>query len=339
MKIAIDEIRSYMTQALRIRGFADADASFIVNDFIEAEEESRPTHGIGRFLLIDHALDNRRGSPVVTTERPSLVHIDGRGELGQLAARFAADHALRCAAATGVGIATLTNASRYSRLSPYARRIADGGYVALVMNNAGPPAVAPYGSRDPVLGTNPICFGFPATAEPLVIDFATSERVWGEIRQAALTGQDLPPNAFLDAAGNPTLNPHEVEAVLSFGEQKGSALCIAVELLAGTLAAAKVGSAVETEYELGAIFMAIGLPPALGLSGAQRTTDALAAEVRNSAPLPGHDSVRMPGDQSRLSRRKVAEANAIEMDEKTLDILKKMSTSRDGGLESSHKLD
>src|SRR5262249_359978 len=136
------------------------------------------------------------------------------------------------AEANGIGLVSLRNASRFSRLSPYARMIAESGRVAVVTNNAGPAAVAPFGSSDPILGTNPIAFGFPAASGAFVIHFSTAERVWGEIRQAALEGRELPPNAFLDAEGKETREPDRVEAVLPFGGYKGSALCIAIELLA-----------------------------------------------------------------------------------------------------------
>jgi LDH2 family malate/lactate/ureidoglycolate dehydrogenase len=81
----------------------------------------------------------------------------------------------------GIVAAFVHNFSRYSSLYPYTVRLAQSGFVGILANTAGPAAVAPFGSVDPITGTNPICFSFPTSSGvPQTFDFATSEVVWGK---------------------------------------------------------------------------------------------------------------------------------------------------------------
>lgn len=330
----IAEIRELMLVAMARRGIKDDDAAFMADDYLDAELEGRQTHGIGKFLLIDAALEAREGSLEITAQHGSVVHIDGRKSLGQLAAREASIRAASLAKVNGIGLVTLRNASRYSRLSPYAQTIATEQLVAIVTNNAGPAAVAPFGASRPLFGTNPIAFGFPRGphAEPYIIDISTAERVWGEIRQAMLEGRSLPEKAFLDIDGYETTNPRQVESVLPFGGHKGSALCLAIELLAGLVAGGRVGLQVDDEYGLGAVFIAIA--PELRPNGSTDPTgglvDLLLEDLRGLPPVPGGSDVRAPGDRSAANKKAALDSGRLMLDDETLELLQRMAGGGEG---------
>lgn len=324
-RATLDEVRALMVKALSIRGVTGDDADFIIDDYIDAELEGKRTHGLGKFLLIDHVLDGRRGSSQIMSTSGSFMLIDGHREIGQIAARVAALEAVTLARRHGVGLVALRNFSRFGRLAPYSRLIAGRGLVGVVLNNAGPPAVAPFGSRSPILGTNPISFGFPSEKAPIVIDFATSKRVWGEIRQADLDNLPLPHDAFLDTDGNETVEPARVDAVLPFGEHKGSALCLAIELVAGALTGAAMGGQVEDEYALGAVFLAA--KPAENTPSA---VSALIEEIADSTPMRGLRHVLVPGQRSAQRRGDGRERGWLDVADSTYEILNQMATGRAG---------
>lgn len=329
MPTRIDELRNLMLQAMKQRQLRAEDAELIADDYLDAELAGSLSHGLSKFLLIDYALAVPRAEPVVVSQRGAIARMDGQRQLGQVAASEAAALAADIALREGVGLVTLVNCSRYSRLAPYVSAIAEKGLAAIVTNNAGPRAVAPYGSREPILGTNPIAFGFPGPDRPLVIDFSTAQQVWGEIRQATLEGRQLAPGAFLDADGNLTTEPTEVEGVLAFGGYKGSALCLAVELLAGLVAGAQMGLAVGTEYDLGALFLAFELS---GPIATDRMTlmSRLLGDIRSSKPLPGHSAVVVPGDGSHERRTAALDAGYLEVDDETLQKLRAMAAGGRG---------
>jgi L-2-hydroxycarboxylate dehydrogenase (NAD+) len=318
-----------MLQAMKLREIQPDDAELIADDYLDAELAGSLAHGVSKFLLLDYALAGSRAEPVVVSQRGAIAHLDGRGQLGQLAARQAATLAAETARRAGVGLVTLVNCSRYSRLAPYASAIADQGLAAIVTNNAGPRAVAPYGSREPILGTNPIAFGFPGADGPFVIDFSTAQQIWGEIRQATLEDRPLAPDSFLDAVGNVTTEPAEVEAVLPFGGHKGSALCLAIELLAGLVAGAQMGLAVRTEYDLGALFVAFELSPAAG-ADSRALMSRLLGDIRSAKPLPGQSAVLVPGDRSTALRAAALDAGYIDLKDETLQVLRTMAVGGTG---------
>jgi LDH2 family malate/lactate/ureidoglycolate dehydrogenase len=334
MKVAIGELRKLMIQAMLHRRIGEVDAAFIVSDYLDAELEGRRTHGVGKFLLIDHALSRRRGTPQVSHTSGAVAYIDGNADIGQIAARLAAQTAIDMAKQHGIGLAALRNYGRFSRLSPYVELIASEGLVAIALNNAGPPAVAPFGSRTPILGTNPIAFAFPGSPEPTVIDFATSKAVWGQIRQSQLEDKELPADAFIDKLGTVTRNPAEVNAVLPFGDAKGSALCLAVELMAGTIAGAAMGLHVTDETDLGAIFIAIRPAPASAGVGIEAIRGLL-DDIRSSQPRRPGDHVRIPGENSRNLMEKNLKLGELDVDPRTLQLIERMAVGG-AGLEADN---
>jgi L-2-hydroxycarboxylate dehydrogenase (NAD+) len=338
-QIEMSELRALVANALKTMGVGTADAAIIADDLIEAEEEGKSTHGLGKLFVIDEALAKRTGNPEIVKLTSVAAVIDGKGELGQVAATFAVKRLIALARGSGIGIVALRNISRYGRLSPYGRQIAAEGFVGIVMNGGGPPAVAPYGGIDPVLGTNPICFAFPQEGEPLIADFSTAERVWGEIRQAMLAGTQLPENAFIDETGQFTRDPARANAVLPFGAHKGYALGLALEILTGALTGAEVGTAVKTPYDLGYLFIAID--PSLLASGEvfRKSVSNLVDDIEASRPRTPGTKVRAPGSQSRDRRKSTRAAGVLDVADDMLDKLRRLANGERGILGATARTD
>jgi L-2-hydroxycarboxylate dehydrogenase (NAD+) len=181
--------------------------------------------------------------------------------------------------------------------------LAQKGFVGILANTGPPAAVIPFGSIDPITGTNPICFSFPTAAgPPQTFDLATSETVWGEIRQATIEGRPLHSGPFLNSAGEVTTRPSEVNAVRAFGGRKGWVLNLAIELLAGPLAGARAGLDAKSEFDSGAMLIAIDpVVTRAGKSGFANEVAALFDSIRSSRPDGENKSVRCPGDRGRSS--------------------------------------
>ncbi len=325
-------------EVLARRGVKRAEADFVVADLLSAQLEGKATHGVAKILLIDSVLRRRLGAPVVRRRQGGMALVDGRREIGQLAGKFCAELAAELSTEVGTGLVGLTNAARFGRLAPYGRLIADRGLVGLVTNNAGPPAVAPFGSTEPILGTNPVCFAFPGHRASLVVDFSTAERVWGEVRRAVLEGRALPSGAFLDSDGGPTGDADSAASVLAFGGHKGSALCLALELLVGALTGAKMGLEVADEYDLGAVFLAVDPGALVPDSDSAAAAERLLESIRASNPATGQDDVLVPGDRAAARREAALAAGVVEVDPATMARLRRMAVSDEGGLEPSPRL-
>lgn len=73
--------------------------------------------------------------------------VDGNRELGHIGALYAVNLAIDLAKKNGVGIVALKNVSRYSRITPYGRKIGQEGLIGIITNNGGPGCVAPFGGK------------------------------------------------------------------------------------------------------------------------------------------------------------------------------------------------
>ena len=100
------------------------------------------------------------------------------------------------------------------------------------------PAMAVFGTKTPLIGTNPIAIAIPAGDHlPIVLDMSTSVVARGKIRYAALTGQSIPLGWARDTEGKPTQDAKlalkgSLEPV---GGAKGSALSLIIDLICGVL--------------------------------------------------------------------------------------------------------
>lgn len=337
--VSLDEIRGLMSQALALREIDGESAEFIVADFMESEIEGHKTHGLSKFLTIDIGIKERRDGLKIVKKSGCFAKIDGNRELGHIAALKATNMAISLAKEHGVGIVALSNNSRYSRITPYGRKIAREGLVGMITNNGGPAAVAPFGGVTGMLGTNPLCFSFPSKGErPYVFDFSTAQRVWGEVRQAIVEKRPLPPNSFLDKEGNFTTEPYDAQAVIPFGGPKGYALCYALEVMSGAFIGAKMGPAVKDEYDLGYLFLAFSPDMFTDLETFTAEMDGMAQEIRDCRPIQEGGRVFVPGEIFKEKPISQLPADSIEIEEEVYERLKIMSVSLEGGYENSKHL-
>lgn len=341
MKTAINanELKQMMYNALTLRQINKSTADFMVNDYIEAELSGQASHGLSKFLLLDAALQQREGDVELVKEFGNYAKFNGHKDLGHVAAVACVDKAIELAKKHGNSIVALNNASRYSRVKPFARKIAENGLVGIIMNNGGPAAVAPFGGTTPIFGTNPICFAFPSNSgNPYVFDFSTSKKVWAEIRQAILEKRNLPPDSFYDVAGNVTVDPNKADAVMAFGGAKGYALCYAIEILTGAFVGSKMGLKVNDEYDLGFIFIALDPIMFTDIEEFKNSVDELADAVRDSKSIDIDGKVAVPGDRTAKNLHKNSVSNIIMVENDILERIKLMEKSLDGGIKSSNKL-
>ena len=320
------------------RGMPKNVADKIAEEVVIAELEGVKTHGLGKIASLN--LGDIGVEPNIEGAGP-IFSVNGNGGNGFIIFDEISDVLVERCKQFGIAAAFITNTSRYSSLYPYTTKLAKKGYVAFLANTAGPAAVAPYGSVDPITGTNPLCFSFPKDDGAVQsFDFATSGLVWGEIRQAALEGRQLPFGPFINAKGDITTDPEDVNAVNSFGGVKGWVLNLAIEVIAGLLTSGKAGTTCESEYDCGAIFLAIN-PEALGIKLSDFTSNLefLFKSIREARPENRTKAVRVPGDRGRNS---IVLANRwdekIELPDVLPEMLQRMADGKDVSELSSNPL-
>lgn len=295
-------------------GHDPADSRIIADHLIDCELRGLHYGGLARAVSIAERLERTglRPRPIAMLhETPVSACIDGGDHIGYVVAHRATSIAIEKAEASGIAVAGAHNTWYTGMLSYYAEMAADRGLVSIIASNASP-WVAPYGATEGRLGTNPICFGFPGSNDPAIIDISTSAIIHAEVTLAKRLGRQLPEGVAFDRAGHPTRDPAAAlaGAFAVWGGHRGSGLAIAVQLL-GILAGSP---AVPPELaEFGYLIIAMR-PDLMGPAETFRANVAAFADaVRTARPLDENNPVRMPFDRSRRERaRRIAE-DAIEI--------------------------
>jgi L-2-hydroxycarboxylate dehydrogenase (NAD+) len=199
------------------------------------------------------------------------------------------------------------------------RRAAERGFVGITWSVA-ISKVAPWGSIDPIIGTNPLSLGFPADPQPIVLDLATTKIPAAEIRRADRLGLAIPEGVAVAADGRPTSDPAAAleGAMEPFGEHKGSGIGIMIELLGGALVGAKVGRTVSGPR--GMVFVAIDAHLFVDAASLRQAVESFSNELRGSRRRPGFDAVLLPGERGEHLKQK-ALRDGLDIDDSVYEAL------------------
>jgi (2R)-3-sulfolactate dehydrogenase (NADP+) len=227
------------------------------------------------------------------------------------------------AASCGIAAAGIGRSHHCGAAGHHAEALADLGLVALFFAN-GPAAMAPWGGKTAVFGTNPIAFACPLPGrEPIVVDLSLSKVARGNVMAAAKKGEPIPEGWALDAEGRPTTDANVALAgtMVPLGDAKGTALALMVELIAagmtGSNFAAEASSYFDAEGppSMTGQFI-IAMDPGAFASGIERfAVLARSIEEQNGARLPG---MRRYALRKRAAKEGLAVSDALLAELKSL---------------------
>ena len=230
-------------------------AEICADAIINAELVGAPSHGIARVASYCNRIKKKviNPKPKIKIKKisPSICHIDANNGIGFIGADLGINIGIKNAKKTGVGLVAVKNSGHYGLSGYYAERAAKKGLLAFCFTNA-PPALAPYGAKKKLFGTNPICFAAPTgTNAPFVLDTSVSKINRGKIRRAQKLGKKIPINVALDKNGNPTTDPNKaLEGLqLPIAEFRGSGLAWMVDILTGVLTGGNHAGKVKDPFD------------------------------------------------------------------------------------------
>ncbi len=217
------------------------DHSKIVSDYlIKAELSGSPSHGLARLKMYCDRIKKKliKARPKVKIKRisNSISHVDADNSIGFIAADIGIKLAIKNARKTGIGLVAVKRSGHYGLSSFYAEQAVKNNLLVFCFTNA-PPALAPYGAKKSLFGTNPICFGVPTGKTPFILDTSTSMINRGKIRRASKLGKKIPYGVALDKFGNITTDANKAlkGTQLPLATFKGSGLAWMVDILSGVL--------------------------------------------------------------------------------------------------------
>lgn len=261
--------------------------------------------------------------PKVVRDCDVAALVDGQNAFGQIVAERAMKLAIEKARHHVIGLVSFAHVLHIGRLGEWAALAADEGLFGLVLASGSRPGglVAPFGSRQRVMGTNPMAFAIPAGSyPPLVADFATSAVAEGRVRLALQKGDKIPGGWVIDKKGRPTTNPADLYdggALQTFGGHKGYSLSLMVEVLGGILSGADTPISPGYErLENGVFVLALDVTVFRPAADYNRATDILFGAIKQALPAEGINSVLLPGEPELLSRAE-RERDGIPVADKT----------------------
>jgi LDH2 family malate/lactate/ureidoglycolate dehydrogenase len=312
-----DEMVAVSAQILRSIGTTAEDAQTVADSLVQAQEAGHASHGIIRLIeytsFVEGGLVIPTGQPTIVSDRGAVALIDGQWGWGQVACKYAVDIATEKALALGTATIAIRSCNHIGRLGEYVETLAQRNLVSMMWCNADP-AVAPYGGKTRVFGTNPFAAGIPTSDEDIIIDFATAGTAEGKLRVARTHGQKVPDGLIITKDGSPSNDPEDFYsggALLPFGGHKGYCMSLLVEILGGALSGNH--PSVNSSYSRGngAVLTVINPEFLVGLSEFSKDVDEAAQLIKKSPAANPESPVLLPGEVENAQRAK--NKNSIEI--------------------------
>ncbi len=254
MTIPEQRLRTFTYEIFKAIGCPDADAALATDVLVLADLRGIDSHGVARLGGYVRLWENNRLNPKpnirIAHETATTATVDGDGGLGLVVAPHAMDIAIEKALQYGSGWVAIRNSNHFGIAAYHALKATTQDMIGYALTNASP-LVAPTFSSERLLGTNPICYTFPAGRyPPVVVDMATSAAANGKLEIAQRMNIPIPEGWALTPEGDATTDPSAVTAGgallplgsdYAHGSHKGFGLSATVDLLSGVLSGANYG--------------------------------------------------------------------------------------------------
>ncbi|NLR99265.1 Ldh family oxidoreductase [Rhizobium sp. P38BS-XIX] len=329
MHLSLAEAETLVVEALRRSKVSAENARSVAVALVAAEAAGQGGHGLRRVPA--YAGQAKAGKtdgfamPRMSRPFPAVLRIDAGNGYAYPALDLAVSALPEIAREQGIALAAISRSHHAGVMGLTVERFADQGLVALMVANA-PAAMAPWGGKTPVFGTNPIAFAAPLPGdEPIVIDLALSKVARGKVMAARQQGASIPADWAFDREGRPTTDAEEALAgtMIPAGDSKGAALALMVEILAAGLTGANYA------FESSSLFDDKGAPPALGHAiiainpSATSAADTAQRLALLADEITSDPNVRLPGRRGQSSRR-LALVHGITVEDEVIAAIEKL---------------
>ncbi len=253
-----DSLLAFAIDAFVTAGLTQSQSAEAAALLLQSDLRGIASHGLGRLAgyvsRLQRGFDRADAEVEVVRESPVTLALDGHLGLGLLVGPEAMRRTIAKAKGQGVCMTTVRNSNHFGIAGNYALMAAREGLGGLAMTNSSR-VVVPLFGRTTRLGTNPIAFAVPTSAEPFVLDMSTSTVAWGKIEIARRAGLPIPDGWGVDDEGRTTTDPHQVVGLTPLGGtrersgHKGYGLGLMVEILTGPLSGGVWSNHVNRQFE------------------------------------------------------------------------------------------
>ncbi len=309
-EIRVDAARlnEFATAVYAGAGMPEADARLLADTLVQSDLWGHQSHGVLRLGWYLERLRNKVMNPVTQPEfvvdAGAMAVIDGHDGVGHVLTMLATREAVKRAKQHGIAAVGVRMSNHFGTCMYYTRIGALEGCVMLLTTNGGP-AMAPWGGRKKIIGTNPWSVATPAGKHPpFLMDMANTGVARGKIYLAHNKRQPIPEGWAIDKDGAPTTDPQAaIEGiVLPMAGHKGYAIAMMVDVLSGVLTGSGFLSDVHSPYKTaeksncGHFMIAVNIEALQPLAQFNARMEQYIAELKSVPLAKGHDEVFYPGE-------------------------------------------
>jgi LDH2 family malate/lactate/ureidoglycolate dehydrogenase len=304
----METLKEFSIDMLTKAGMSVQDAEIITDTLLFAELRNIKSHGIVRLPTYIQRMENgvvnqNAEMKFKNMKAPAVGMLDADNGMGQLAGYKAMKEAINIARIYGIGMVTVKDSNHFGVASYFSMMASKEDMIGLVMTNASP-AIAPFGTKTPLLGTNPLTVAVPAmVGKPIVLDMSMSTVARGKIRISAMQNKEIPTDWGLDKDGNPTTDPNEAleGSLVPIGGVKGSGLSLIVDLMTGLLTKTCMTGEVKNITDMTGpsktshLFMAIDIENFMDVDEYKEDVDKTIEKIKSLTPK-GDNDIYMAGE-------------------------------------------
>lgn len=313
MKITSETLEGFCRDVLMVLGACEERAQIVSECMVKANLRGIDSHGIRRLPVyvkrIERGLIHPDGPIAVASQRGATTILDGGLAFGEVVGRHACDIVVQTAQQHGTGIAVCRNTNHFGMAACYGLYLSEKNMIGIVSSNANP-SIAPWGGKQPLFGTNPLCITIPAGKRPsIVLDMAMSIVARGKIREAEEKGETIPDMWALGPDGTPTVDPWAAlqGSLLPMGGPKGYCMALILDILSGMLSSAHCSTGIRSMFDMsgtsgmGHFFQAIDVASFLPVEEFTEKVDEYIENVKTSPRKEGTSELYVPGELEHLS--------------------------------------
>jgi LDH2 family malate/lactate/ureidoglycolate dehydrogenase len=307
-RIDAARLTDFAAAVYRRAGMPEADARLVADTLVQADLWGHQSHGVLRlgwyFDRIRSGVMTPVTKPAFAVDAGAVAVIDGHDGVGHVLALQATREAVKRAKQHGIAAVGVRMSNHFGTCMYYTRLGALDGCVMWLTSNGGP-AMAPWGGRRKIVGTNPWSVATPAgTHPPFLMDMANTGVARGKIYLARNRRQPIPEGWAIDSNGAPTTDPQAAidGIILPMAGHKGYAIAMMVDLLSGVLTGSGFLSSVHSPYKTaeksncGHFFIAVNIEALQPLAQFNARMEQYIAELKSVPLAQGHDAVYYPGE-------------------------------------------